>query len=327
MSGNGGQLAVGAADHVVQFYGSDSELAASVSDYLEAGLRAEGSALIVATAAHRAQFLHQLASSGLDIGLLQASGLLLSVDAAEMLASFASGERIDRVRFESVVGHLVGRSASSGQPVRIYAEMVALLWDAGRVPQALELEGLWNQLGSSLPFSLLCGYPARLLAADEMAQAVDEVCRLHAAVLDARPAAVRTEVLPPVIVGQRRFGESRGAASAARHFVLNTVASICDDPALAVDAAIVVTELAANAVLHARSSFTVVVSRLAGSLRISVFDLIPLPAVNGGNSLASLREGHGLYVISKIATRWSAEPHPDGKVVWADLQLPPREAS
>ena len=48
------------------------------------------------------------------------------------------------------------------------------------------------------------------------------------------------------------------------------------DSALAVDAAIVATELAANAVLHARSGFTLTVSWLAAAVRIAVRDGGPL---------------------------------------------------
>ena len=36
--------------------------------------------------------------------------------------------------------------------------MVGLLWESGAQGAALRLEGLWNDLGRSQPFALLCGY-------------------------------------------------------------------------------------------------------------------------------------------------------------------------
>jgi hypothetical protein len=43
--------------------------------------------------------------------------------------------------------------------VRVFGEMVSLLWDAGLIDAAVELEVLWNELGVQYPFSLLCAYP------------------------------------------------------------------------------------------------------------------------------------------------------------------------
>lgn len=57
--------------------------------------------------------------------------------------------------------------------------MVALLWDAGRVEAATELEALWNELGNHDPFSLLCAYRAQSADDEQHQDAVAEVCRLH----------------------------------------------------------------------------------------------------------------------------------------------------
>jgi anti-anti-sigma factor len=66
--------------------------------------------------------------------------------------------------------------------------MVALLWDAGQVTLALELEALWNGLAAELPFALLCGYPDRLLAQHSEQEALEQVRRLHSAVISPRPS-------------------------------------------------------------------------------------------------------------------------------------------
>jgi len=42
--------------------------------------------------------------------------------------------------------------------IRAYGEMVDLLWKEGREAAAIRLETLWNQLGSTHDFGLLCGY-------------------------------------------------------------------------------------------------------------------------------------------------------------------------
>lgn len=110
--------------HQVVFYGDDGELAAAVASFLGDGLAAGCPAVVVATPAHRAAF-------GARLGA--AAGRLVMADAATMLQGFLAGDRLDPGRFRDAALELLGSVARPGRPVRIYAEMVALLWDAGQV--------------------------------------------------------------------------------------------------------------------------------------------------------------------------------------------------
>jgi len=81
------------------------------------------------------------------------------------------------------------------------------------------------------------------------------------------------------------------------------------------DAALVVTELAANAIVHARSAFTVILSVHDDVLRISVRDAVPLDGT--GLRAAPL---HGLAVVDALASQWGVESLGNaGKTVWVDL--------
>jgi anti-sigma regulatory factor (Ser/Thr protein kinase) len=115
----------------------------------------------------------------------------------------------------------------------------------------------------------------------------------------------------------RSFERSDRAPRDARHFVVDILQQ-WGEAALAYDAAMVVTELATNAVMHARTGFTVTVSRAAEAIRVSVRDSRPAP----GPDLAALlapAAGHGLGLVAAVARQWAAEPLPDGKRVWADI--------
>ena len=241
----GGQLTAGHVGHVVQFYGDDQELSASVARFLGEGLAAGGSAVVVATAAHRLAFQAYLPSA--------AGERLLVTDAQELLNCFLAGDRLDGPRFRETAEHLIGRAAGAGQPVRIYAEMVTVLWDAGQVTLALELEALWNDLAARLPFSLLCGYPARMLATGDPDEAasVQQVCRLHAAVTG--PSTGHVSSAPAGRDGSddsgtavHQFSSDPASARAAREFVITALGSRLPGPD-GVDAMIVAAELAANA--------------------------------------------------------------------------------
>lgn len=117
----------------------------------------------------------------------------------------------------------------------------------------------------------------------------------------------------------RTFALSRDAPAAARHFA---VGALCDWGAgdLADDAALVVTELAANAIVHAHSGFTVSLSARGDLVRISVRDASPLP---GGSAAAALPPAplHGLGAVDALASRWGVEPLGNaGKTVWVELR-------
>lgn len=57
----------------------------------------------------------------------------------------------------SALSPLLQRSALRG-PIRIYGEMVAVLWAEGNSSAAMRLEKLWNEPAVTHAFSLLCGY-------------------------------------------------------------------------------------------------------------------------------------------------------------------------
>lgn len=90
------------------------------------------------------------------------------------------------------------------------------------------------------------------------------------------------------------------------------------------DVALVVSELASNAVLHARTPFVLSVRRLGSGMRIAVSDLDPTllgPAVNRLEDLMAVRAmtGRGLALIAATSDRWGCDRSGEGKVVWAEV--------
>ena len=77
------------------------------------------------------------------------------------------------------------KTVCGGRPnctVRIYGEMVDVLWKNGQQEAAIRLEILWNQLANTQAFSLLCGYAMGQFYKDANFQ---EVCRHHTHVVSA----------------------------------------------------------------------------------------------------------------------------------------------
>lgn len=180
MNPEAGILDVGPDDHLVLFYRNDDELIERVSEYLLPALQDHGIAIVIATPAHRLRFEGRLAQAGVDVAAARTGGSYVALDATDTMRGFMVADWPDPASFWQVISPLVRQAAKSGQPVCIFGEMVSLLWDAGLVNAAIDLEAMWNKLGAQYPFTLFCAYPAQSVNGRHHHDALTEVCRLHA---------------------------------------------------------------------------------------------------------------------------------------------------
>ena len=99
------------------------------------------------------------------------------------------------------------------------------------------------------------------------------------------------------------------------HLVAHGMAHLADDVAL------VVSELATNAVVHARTPFTVSLQTFEKTLVLTVEDgsreapvLVSARVLDGG--------GRGMTIVAMLSREWGADRHPGGgKSVWAEFDL------
>ena len=116
---------------------------------------------------------------------------------------------------------------------------------------------------------------------------------------------------------QRFPGEPR-SASLARRFVTGVLTD-CGRADAADVAALLVTELVTNAVLHAGSDVEVSVDAPAGDhIRVEVFDESPVAPSPRRHSLTAAT-GRGLQLVAELARAWGVDPVPDGKRIWFTL--------
>jgi len=110
---------------------------------------------------------------------------------------------------------------------------------------------------------------------------------------------------------------STSSVPAARRFV-ESIVTAWGHPDLGWSAALVVSELAANAALHARTPFTVTVSGEDGTLRVEVSDgsrRLPQQRTYGPQATT----GRGLRLVEDIAASWGVIDRDGGKTVWVVL--------
>lgn len=85
-------------------------------------------------------------------------------------------------------------------------------------------------------------------------------------------------------------------------------------------AAQVISELAANCALHARTAFTVTVTASAEAIRLEVQDGSPA-AMQARSHSETSTTGRGLRMVQHLATDWGVTIREGGKTVWVLLPI------
>ena len=118
------------------------------------------------------------------------------------------------------------------------------------------------------------------------------------------------------VLGERSFDRTPGSVAVAREYVVSTVAMPMFDDSLR----LAVSELATNAVIHARSDFRIRVSAAGTGIRVEIQDdseRLPIRNHQPFNAVS----GRGIGIVDHVAARWGVTPMVGGKSVWFELQL------
>jgi anti-sigma regulatory factor (Ser/Thr protein kinase) len=113
-----------------------------------------------------------------------------------------------------------------------------------------------------------------------------------------------------------RFPAHINSPREARHFVSDVMREWGCSRWARDEAALVVTELSANAVLHAESEFSVLLRTGAMFVHIAVQDAAPVDP-----TLLVVRRSRGLGLVDAISRDWGIDVTTYGKTVWAEIDV------
>ena len=165
----------------------------------------------------------------------------------------------------------------------------------------------------SIPVLLCAPSPAVATAAHR--SGIDRLVILCSSVADGHRRVAR-RTLPPRV--SETYPPVPRSVLLARVLVTDTC-RVWELPVVLSHAEIIVSELMANVVRHARTQSRLVVSQFARNLHLAVRDRSPELARLAGPVGTDAESGRGLLLVDTLATHWGCTPTADGKVTWATL--------
>ena len=147
--------------HIVYPYTDDRRLVDAVGFYTSSGLGREGAVILITTEAHGSAIKRYLKSDG-HVEVLEASGQLTFLDAAELMSTFMVDGNPDPKLFKAGIRMLIekaSRDKRTGRTreMRLFGEMVSLLWPTN-CAAAERLEELGNEVIEEYSIPILCAY-------------------------------------------------------------------------------------------------------------------------------------------------------------------------
>lgn len=152
--------------HIVYPSSDETLISEAVRVFASSGL-SQGDAVIIVGTAWRCREVEKfLRAEGFDIESLVSTGQLAFLQAGALLTALTEGGMPDATLFKRRVGRIVEKASvnsATGVPrrVRIFGEMVSLLYASSNVAAAERLEQFWNEMIESHSISLFCAYSLR----------------------------------------------------------------------------------------------------------------------------------------------------------------------
>lgn len=153
-------VAIAGPGHMIQFYEESTFISGTLREFVGTGLHAGHACIIIATPEHIRELEGQLVDA-ISQSATNNHGYYRSIDAQSALQSMMVDGLPDWQRFLQVIGKPVQEACAHSHLVRVYAEMIPLLWETEKYEAALHLEKFLQQFAVERPIFVYSAYPKR----------------------------------------------------------------------------------------------------------------------------------------------------------------------
>src|SRR5262249_61982220 len=148
-------------DHIVQLYQDQDFLGRAVCRFGCAALANGESFILVSTLTHWNAWRPRFEAQGVDVEAARQRGQMTVLDAEELLSRFMRDGMPDPPIFLGLVADVVRDARAGGRyrTVRLWGEMVNVLWERGNVAASMKLEELYDQyVAKKLGVTTVCAF-------------------------------------------------------------------------------------------------------------------------------------------------------------------------
>jgi hypothetical protein len=147
-------------NHIVYPYSDEKRAINAIYVFASAGLLKGEAVVLIMADSHCEPICQKLIAGGFNVDGLQTAGLLHCIKAEDLLAKMMLDGLPDERLFKVAVGGIIrlARTNSAEGKVRMFGEMVNLLFRENNIAAAERMEELWNEMIDACSVALLCTY-------------------------------------------------------------------------------------------------------------------------------------------------------------------------
>ena len=169
-------------EHVVQIYEDNNNFMDMLAGFVGDGINVGDCVVVIATQEHLDGLEKRLKDHAIVVDSLIAGQQYIPLEASKMLSNFMVDGWPDEARFTEFVRDIVDKAQKNGHRLRVFGEMVALLWAQGHHGATVHLEHLWNEFIKTHSFSLFCAYPKSGFTGDAH-ESIKHICGSHSRII------------------------------------------------------------------------------------------------------------------------------------------------
>lgn len=166
-------------NHTVQICPNESSQVDLVTRYIKDGLLNGEAVIVIAKQALRKSLKLKMDGISFDGRILQDQDQIKFFDAEFLLSNLKSDGVLEEEVFQEYLAAPIDNAQLNYRKVRVFSEMVDILWKQDQHNIAIQLEGFWNDLSHIQEFSLLCTYSLNKLDPNTYDDALERICKCH----------------------------------------------------------------------------------------------------------------------------------------------------
>jgi len=180
-------------EHIIQVYENDDIFLDTLANFAGSGIKAGECVIVVATQNHLQSLYFRIARYVLNLREMIAAEQYIPLEAEKVLDQFMINEWPDEKLFRQTISGIIERGSCKGRRIRVFGEMVALLWGKGNTGATVQLEHLWSRFCEENKLTLFCAYP-KVGFTNDINNGMQTLCACHSKMINGSETS-STEVL------------------------------------------------------------------------------------------------------------------------------------